>query len=262
MGDNLLGDKKNKGCEYNRLMYIADWFPSILGMTGINQCNEGDIDGINVWEDIQAYCKKRGHSRHNQRKEIIQMRILNDYFYATMIRNEKYKLVINASRAASNRIITPQLTGYVDYDASFTEYPDEQSYNDNIDLFRSKCYDELSAEEKVDSLNFQTQEFMLFDIEKDPIEACNLYDPMRDNKYSGIVEELYDRILEESEDYNGGGFAPALSAAAYAQVLQFNCDLGAFGVSGIVPWIDYDQGISETDWNVIWRTLIDLKNGC
>ena len=249
-------DKNNdgNGCEYDGLMYVADWFTTILAMTNIPE-HGLTLDGINIWRDIQKYCKHGRHSKRKKRDEIIQMRMRNGYFYSTMIRNEEYKLVVNASRQASNPLIVPQLTGWVNPNYTFTEYPDMISYNDNIDLFNSECYNQLSDADKVDASNFETQEFMLFKIDEDPIEACNLIANDVDGEYDDIVDELFGRIVDESVAYNGGGFGPALPQSAMAQVLQFDCELGK---TVIVPWDD----VTETDWNVIWKTLIDLKNSC
>eukprot|EP00486_Rosalina_sp_Unknown_P011077 CAMPEP_0201593724 /NCGR_PEP_ID=MMETSP0190_2-20130828/191244_1 /ASSEMBLY_ACC=CAM_ASM_000263 /TAXON_ID=37353 /ORGANISM="Rosalina sp." /LENGTH=371 /DNA_ID=CAMNT_0048053029 /DNA_START=864 /DNA_END=1979 /DNA_ORIENTATION=- len=255
--DNFL-DKYNNGngCEYNGLMYIADWFTSILGMTKIKENTlDLDLDGINVWKDIKKYCKNGQRSNPNRRDEIIQMRMRNGYFYSTMIRNGEYKLVVNASRQASNPLIVSQLTGWVNPDYSFTPYPDLDSYNVNIQLFNSECYNQLSDDEKINPLNFETEEFMLFKIDEDPIEACNLLSNDVNGEYDDIFTQLFGRILDESVNYNGGGFGPAIPQSAMAQVLQFNCDLDK---TMIVPWDDE----TETDWNIIWKTLIELKNSC
>eukprot|EP01084_Bolivina_argentea_P089538 161556_1 len=49
---------KNKlDCDYNNLMYVADWMPTIFDMIGVDvDNNELEIDGISLWDDIESVC--------------------------------------------------------------------------------------------------------------------------------------------------------------------------------------------------------------
>merc|ERR1711902_484971 len=95
------------------------------------------------------------------------------YFYSTTIRNGSYKLVVNGSRNAANRQIGMHLGYWLNPVATHPLLnPNDAGYASlgNDSMFRSVCYDAMSADEQNENETFAVAEYMLFDLETDPIE--------------------------------------------------------------------------------------------
>ena len=90
------------GCDYDHLLYVADWFPIILQMASGNTLRNGDIhskldlDGLGLWSNVLYECghEDRGNEDNELvRDEIVSARLCDDdYFYSSSIQ----KVVGNA----------------------------------------------------------------------------------------------------------------------------------------------------------------------
>ena len=264
------------GCEYDGLFYIADWYSSILGMADVANTND-NLDSINVWEDIKSVCLMNGATEH-QRAEMVQMRLFpgSEYFYATAIRNGSYKLVINGTRSASNRRVTPSFGEWSDPIATTFYTPYDAGYDllvpSNDSMIYSACYEEMSESKQNDSSNFAYSEFMLFDVDNDPIEACNLYDQMPE-----IADALFERLQNLSDGYEGGGIrTPAPPIGLSVATAAWNCNLNCYspvnssyvydnescyGLAVVKPWQE-EEGYIELNVTKIYEAMIDRAEAC
>lgn len=220
---------------------------------------------------MKSQCMTGSPVVENQRNEMIEMRKYpgSGYFYSTMIRNGSYKLIINGTRSAANRQIAPFSGYWLNPVVTVPLYtPDEAGYAQlsTDSMFRSSCYEAMD-----DNATFDVVEYMLFDVEMDPIEACNLFDAMPD-----VANALLDRLMEAADDYEGGGVTPPLPEAFDASINAWNCDLNCYangsydaescyGLSTVTPWLDMDGEtiiVAESNWTKIFESMIDVAEDC
>jgi len=281
--DDVLRKQKRKSYEYDGLVHVSDWYNILFDIINQKNRNADEDHQVEIWKDIKKDIKdKRRYSlfdfyfkNYNKnkykggRKEIISTRMCEDgSYYLTYIRNENWKLVVNGSNELVNNCPAPLRTdwqvisGYAFPDGSFSKVPVQDIYLEQIGnkdtkkLYNSKCYNKLSEAEREDpDLDvFQFSEVMLFDIDNDKIEACNVAD-----EYPEIVATLLGRLKEATMGkYDGGGFVvPVSPAAILKQVNTYDCE---FDTTFLMPWGGEDPDL--TDFNGIWQQYIDNKNNC
>ena len=104
---------------------------------------------------------------------------------------------------------------------------------------------------------FRYDEILLFNLETDKIEACDLKDI-----YPEIVEELMD-ILEVTVkgNYYGSVEGDPVAESVLAQVESYSCE---YDETYIISWSDLDCCNNETfaDWEYVWLQAIELKQLC
>ena len=223
-------------CEYNGLFHVSDWFATLLQIASGEDLREDDIDeivssyndttavdAIGLWPDIVSQChdgsdgpgaEYRNDGEDNvmnqteSRKMVISARMCgenddpdNQYFFATMIRTDEWKLIVNHSIDCENPdlIVDSEDDYWISYDGQTIRTPDFDIYdqymnNDHIDsvLFRSQCLDEMDESERNENNTmFWYDDIMLFRIDSDAIEACDVAD-----EYPEIVDELLGILFE------------------------------------------------------------------
>eukprot|EP01083_Nonionella_stella_P199017 730154_1 len=130
---------------------------------------------------------------------------------------------------------------WVDFDNSFVPHPPKHLYAKfgafHDELYGSKCYDDYLLNDKgkgeligtimkdeldVEGTDFEYDEIMLFRIDEDRIEACNVakYHPK-------VVKRLMDQLfttenLKEYNEFNMNDKMPS-KQGALAQIESYNC---------------------------------------
>ena len=269
-GWDFLGDYYQNGCDYNGLFYIADWIPTLMGMIGIDldKDDKTRMDGINLWSDIRNGCFYKDKTENViKREEFLSIRLCDDgTFGPTWFRKGKWKLIINGTKLGCglSTTLAPPYWSYFDANLSFIPnkhwydmYKDFELNGDR--LFASNCYENMNETERNNIDNFIYQDIMLFDIENDKIEACNVA-----NKYQDIIDEmmieLYDKV--DSNEYKGGKLKRPQAIGVWMQLIKetFNCNNG---FSFITQWQDYDSDdFAHNDWNRVWSEAINIIKQC
>ena len=103
----LYGEEYSISCDYNNLFYVADFYAMITGLLDIDVSND-NIDGINLWRDIEQECdfeeNYNSNTFHTKREEIISFRMgesesdgadTNPEFTRAYVRKNEYKLLVN-----------------------------------------------------------------------------------------------------------------------------------------------------------------------
>ena len=269
--------KKSISCNYNEMVYVADWYAIIAGLTGsLNKDIINDIDGIDLMDNIEQTCGfKKGSKKTKKREEIISIRYLpnNDglpEIYRGFIRKGDYKFLINPLYSGS-----PLRPGFVfapfwvNYDSAFYIEPNETYYrqfndfdanNFNAGTFKSVCYEDYLngiGDINVDGVEINGDDLYLFDIVNDNMEACNIAEDNPD-----LVEELLDLLNESIDSYNGGGSLVMGDLGSYAAIRDtYDCDENTFfWVKSDSP--EYENENINLNWKQMFLSVIDEVNAC
>ena len=270
-------------CDYDGLVHITDWYLTVLQMAGLEQ-DEFDelddfeeLDSIGLWDNILNDCQVDddyyGSDEDDDddeedvgREMIISARMCFDdsYFINTYIRYNEWKLVVNGTlrRCTTPPVFTGQ-NYWITYDGQYLYAPDEEIYEqyasneDYGEYFRSECYDNLDKQERNNTNNFLYDDLMLFNIETDPIEACDVKNDNMD-----IVDDLLEILFDNVPgNYNGAVQGVIVASSVLAQFESYNCEYDEIYLSS---WAEQEccNDDSFNDWEYIWRRAVELKQQC
>ena len=134
---------------------------------------------------------------------------------------------------------------------------DQYMNNDHIDseLFRSQCLDEMDESERNrNNTLFEFDEIMLFKIDTDQIEACNVAD-----EFPEIVDELL-QILRDTVpgNYYGSYSAPPSAISALTQFTSWDCDTERMYLKS---W-DLNNNSNFNNWTYVWERAVEVRKAC
>jgi arylsulfatase A-like enzyme len=168
-------DSKVAGTQYDGLMHVSDWFPTILDLAGIDYSPAAGkaLDGVshvNAWK-YGSDTSLRSYMLYNSYTNVDNSFYkFNIYVNAPMaIRNSRYKLI--------HSFVGSKLDGWFDM---------EERMDDDSVLDPGTC-------DQLDSIGTGNFTFLLFDLENDPYETTNLID---DTKYAEQKGLLYSALAE------------------------------------------------------------------
>ena len=181
--EDMIGDT------YDNMVHITDWYAIIEHLAGVKGTKNEDIDGINLWPSICGKKQGKDEDEEATKREEIQYFVMNNVenieegYGPSYIRTNEWKLLINASlRLDGNKAYQY----WVNYDNSFQPHPPKKLYDkikgENIGLYESQCFDKYLMDDMklhdneldVEGTLFEYDEIMLFRINEDKVEACNL----------------------------------------------------------------------------------------
>ena len=172
---STFADSGISGTTYKGLLHVSDWFPTILGMTGISYspASGHTLDGYDQWTYIQnassASDSPRTHMLYNYYMDV-DHKSWNESVRA--VRNGQYKLIETYTGSGLDDTV----------DADYIE-------DDDADL---------SGTTECSQGNLGTvYSSMLFDLDADPYESNNLY---YDDDYADVVAELSLKLAEYAEN--------------------------------------------------------------
>eukprot|EP01084_Bolivina_argentea_P012743 23866_1 len=267
------------GCSYNGLVHLSDWFSIIFDMVGIQLEHDlqNELDAIDgLWYHMLYECNKKNNNINtnnfesngrNGRNEIVQinkcMEGNNNYFVSSWIRRDEWKLIVNGSHISSmdhcNAIESESDSGYMYFNGSYSIIPDQSSYFENEfknELFYSQCYENMSVEQRSNQSLFQVEDIMLFNIDKDAIEACNVA-----ANHLDIVDDLFTQLQQYSEQYfeTSREMINIDPLAVYATIQTYDCQYD----NTVITTVDgYTENVNNTDFTYIWTEFINLKQNC
>ena len=236
---------------------LSDWFSTLLQIANRNETllddeiddilsdynDTTDIDAIGLWPDILSQCGYIDNTINEtiSRTTIISGRTCGEnddedqYLFASYIRaevdGEQWKLIVNHSTDCNfpNRVPDSPVNYWIRFSGQSVRVPDFDVYdqymeNENIDsaLFRSECLDEIDESERNENNTlFWYDDIMLFRIDADPIEACDIAD-----NYTDIVDVLLE-MLEDSllGNYYGSYIDPPTATSALVQFTSWDCGM-------------------------------------
>ena len=290
--DRFLGEAGY--CKYNRLFHASDLFSTFLQLASGNTLQKDDIDAIvmsyndttevdaiGLWPDIVSQCSDSSGSSSSEdhqsmdpesRDIVIAARMCGEnahpesqYFFSTTIRNNEWKLIVNHTTNCDNPggpTRNMQNNYWLSYAGDHLETPyfdiyDQYMNNEHIDseLFRSQCLDEMDESERNENNPlFQYDDIMLFKIDTDPIEACNVA-----GDYPEIVDELLE-MLFDTVPGNYYGSEPTLPTAvsALVQYTGWDCDNNRMYLRA---WDMFDD-LDFDDWKYVWERAVAVKEAC
>ena len=267
---------------YDGLFHVTDWYLTILQMAGFDGNEIEELDGFGLWDVIINECDDRWNDtaawsedgdmdlveneEFLQRNMIISARMCDDdsYFINTYMRYNQWKLIVNGTyRECGGGEGNERNNYYINYDATFTYTPNENVYEEYVDnteyaeYFRSECYDDMNDEERNDTLNFLYDELMLFNIEQDAIEAC---DVKEDNMeiVDNLLELLYENV---AGNYYGSVSGNPVASSVLAQFESYSCE---YDETYLISWSDQECCNDDTfdDWEYVWTRAIEIKQEC
>lgn len=271
------------GCDFDDLFFVPDWFPTLLQMAegGDSALTNGaiaetlsseatPIDGIGAWSNMLAECgNSNGYAQPEDSREwVFSAKMCDDsYFIKTYVRHNGWKLIVNNTNDCGENSPPSTAEFYTCYDCmagNLQRSPPLEIYEqfmrrDNAQYFQSECFDAMSDDEKVDEANFEYTELMLFEVERDPIEACNVADAHPD-----IVEEMLGELFAQVQGrYIGQGSTKAVptAPAVMRQFMNFDCE---YDQTYYHSW-EEDACCSDPefdDWNAVWKTAVDVRKDC
>jgi len=266
--ENLLQNYNISECEYNGLVHISDWYKILMDIIGIRAHDPDNDHDLEIWQDIKCKCDPtcNGDPAQDtavQREEMIMMRLCGErgiawpngqYYHSAYIRQGRWKLVINGSYSVTDPCppdlnatgLVPQniFMGYSNH--TIFPFPNQtfydqiylrqfvRNFNRSDLLYRSQCLDLLDNTTGPGSINdvnnslFQYSPFMLFDVESDRIEACNVAE-----LYPNITAALFARFQNKSMEYLVDEDEYGSPGALMAQVNSWDCD---YDTTYLVPW--------------------------
>eukprot|EP00484_Ammonia_sp_Unknown_P004155 CAMPEP_0197074000 /NCGR_PEP_ID=MMETSP1384-20130603/210888_1 /TAXON_ID=29189 /ORGANISM="Ammonia sp." /LENGTH=686 /DNA_ID=CAMNT_0042512841 /DNA_START=338 /DNA_END=2399 /DNA_ORIENTATION=- len=238
-----------------------------------------DIDGINLWSAICHNDDNFGAlKRHNIMYFVMNdVEDANEGFGPSYIRTTEWKLTVNASmRYDGNRAYSY----WVDYDNSFTPHPPKRLYQrmraDQQGVYDSDCYDayllqadgtendnDVEYNVDVQGTDFEYDEIMLFRINEDKIEACNVA-----KYYPRVVEKLYNQLLSEEhlEEYTLFNIDNKMQSkqGALAQIESYDCSKKkAYHLSwNELEGYTEEEAAKDRSWNDIFYSYVDIVEDC
>lgn len=262
--ENLLDEFGISQCEYNGLVHISDWYYILMEIAGISHSNNDNDHNQEIWKDIKCKCDPLciGTTEDNaiERDEMIMMRVCGDrtrnwpngrYYHSAYIRQGRWKLVINGSYSVTDPCppdlnstgLVPQNIFMSYSNQSIYPFPNQTFYDEiylpqfekDFDraelLYKSTCLDMLDNTTEIDDVNnslFQYGQLMLFDVENDKIEACNIA-----ALYPNITQNLFERFQNKSAEYNVNEDEYGSPGALYYQINSWDCE---HETTYLVPW--------------------------
>jgi len=168
------------GSEYNGLFHVTDWFPTILGMAGVEYTPEegyelSGYDQSSSMASLKDNDSPRTSMLYNYYYNPADPNVATKNFWTSVpcaVRNGQYKLMHTYDAS--------DFSGQW-YDASSAEEDDDK----NLELYQG-CTQETSQ-----SGAFT---YYLFDLENDPNETTNLYDS-DDKDITTVKNKLYDLMV-------------------------------------------------------------------
>jgi len=150
---------------------------------------------------------------------------------------------------------------WIGFEGDTSRVPLKDVYDDFADmeyseLFHSQCYEEMSGYDQDASDTFEYAELMLFNIDADPIEACDLAEAEPE-----IVERLLAQLNAEVRgQYLGSTEGVPTAAATLRQFLSYDCEREQ---TFLLSWED-DECCSDTDpdayvWDDVWVDAMNEK---
>jgi arylsulfatase A-like enzyme len=214
-----------QGTQFNGLMHVSDWFPTILEMTGVPYTPRSgyELDGVSqlqAWSTgVPARTEMLYNSVHNVKNKGFDM-MTNGWF---AVRNEQYKLAHYFNSAYYAQWYDPATQNADDGESNISECAATSSYAFDGDFT-----------------------YALFDLVNDPYEKVNLYD---DAKYASVKEELY-ALVDKYNSKSGEDVVKSIKASKKASV--FWQQAGGY----IVPYTNEDNvAYGMTSYGQTWPKL-------
>ena len=140
-----------RGLTSNRMMFITDWFTTLLSVAGLESLVPPNLDSFNVWGSISKNSK-------SGRKEII-LNMDQDNFWglwSASIRSTQFKLIWGQQKLLKQRVSRTIIHSSIHFSPSPDAFPTNQLYAVAIQMVEKACALEL------------------YNVKKDPEEKHNL----------------------------------------------------------------------------------------
>jgi len=246
---------------YNGLVHISDWYPMIKHVAGIDTDDDEGIDGINLWEGI---CNNdHEHKRHQiMHFSMVDSNDKDKGFGPSYIRTNEWKLVVNASLRGDGNVAYQY---WVNFDNEFTTKTPKRIYKNMVsdeneygNLYQSVCFSD-HIDDDVD-FDFEYDEIMLFKINDDKVEACNVakYHPQTVDR---LMKKLFsDDNLDEYMEYK----AMPSKQGALSQIESYDCQKKTtyhLSWNEIEKYSD-EMSIGDQTWSDVFRSYVDVVDNC
>eukprot|EP01083_Nonionella_stella_P013326 37528_1 len=272
----LSGGYVDKHCQtgrsYDDLVHISDWHPMIEHLAGADTADDS-TDGVNLWQSIclnDEDAVKREHIMHFSMADATEK---EQGFGPSYIRTDKWKLTVNASLRFDGNVAYEY---WVNYDNEFKTNPPKRIFErmvaaDDADLYESACYSahidpdfhHSESDLFLATADFGYDEIMLFKIDEDRIEACNVA-----QFYPNVVRNLYDMLLsdehiEQYATYQTQKTIPS-KQGALAQIESYDCETKkAYHLSWEeLEGYDDEYAVKDMTWDDIFGLYVDVVDGC
>jgi len=277
-------------CAYDRLVHVSDWFNVFTDIAGIEHEFADADHQQQIWSDIQcdAACDDDDDTS-DARTELISLHVCESgaLFASTIIR-DGWKLVVNGSRAAQSGCPASASstylywtrsddTAYARPNSTFFEEQYERQFGLDADraerLFVSDCLEEMYLNGTIDddanpffSNGALEADIMLFHLETDRIEACNVAESEADK-----VAELMEALLNRTSEFDGTvDVLPSSVGAVAALIDSYECERD---ISFRMPWEGHNESlcgdesvtmdsVEARECAPLWKMLLDKKEAC
>ena len=227
------------------------------------------------------------------RDELVIMRMCNAgsttenaTYFATAYIKKPWKLIVNGgypmgTACSGSFNLNEGIRSWNRFDGFDYVFPEQDYYDDwylpqftfpNVQrantLYLSDCLEDLEDDGELDDeefYQFQYQEFQLFLINSDKVEACNKADDRRN-----IVDQMFQEIKDMSVDYNVPENVEDSVGGMWQLINSYDCETGMVYLE---PWEGNNEdkcgNVDDTYNNVdnrncgaIWARLNTLKSNC
>ena len=212
-------DSSLQGSQYQGLMHVSDWMPTILDMANVGFVPaEGyELDGVSHWGHLNREAQEEEEEEEYPREYLL-------YNYIIDVGGKDFSLDSNAPVAVRNQAGMKLIHSYVGNPSSEYYAYDDKLDDDSTMNLRWECT-------QSDSMTGGVYKTMLFDLAKDPYETTDLYD---DADYADVKAELYEQI---EAAYAGHAFCSGDGAAkSNKEQRKVWKDAGDY----IVPWAEVE----------------------